>query len=346
MPKRRKLPEEDLAASVADMISSPITRVNLSFLQPETKPAGVVTGPMGEGISVAPKPKGVSATPPEVVPVQQSLPLPASKIMWQVERLGTVFESGSRLRRIQSALDALSAVEEKVYRLLWGTPEEGQEEFRLVQFSLQRISNEACINIKTVREMIPRLIEKGFLEIAAEADVRRNIPTTYRVWGLAAILSRLRRQNRFYVIRTGKGVLYAHPMQAMVSPLEPTGEETIGMGQGKPTPRGLELPSGGSVLEDLAALCRDAFGVDPDRQTLASMVAECQENAIQTTGEPATGAEVLHFAAMRAEVMRKATNIRNHVAVLRKALPGCFTGPAYRAYRSAASELAVASNRS
>ena len=31
--KRRRLPEEDLAAAVADIINSPITRSNLSFLR-------------------------------------------------------------------------------------------------------------------------------------------------------------------------------------------------------------------------------------------------------------------------------------------------------------------------
>ena len=32
--KRRQLPEEDLAAAVAEIINSPITRSNLSFLRP------------------------------------------------------------------------------------------------------------------------------------------------------------------------------------------------------------------------------------------------------------------------------------------------------------------------
>ncbi len=44
---------------------------------------------------------------------------------------------------------------------------------------------------------------------------------------------------------------------------------------------------------------------------------------------------MLYFATMRAEVIRKAPNIRNHIAVLRKALPECFVGVAFRAYRSA-----------
>ena len=48
--KRRKLPEEDLAAAVADIINSPITRSNLSFLRPLAEISPVPT-PMGVGTS-------------------------------------------------------------------------------------------------------------------------------------------------------------------------------------------------------------------------------------------------------------------------------------------------------
>ena len=51
--KRRKLPEEDLAAAVADIINSPITRSNLSFLRPLAVPAPT------ESEQPASKPMGV-----------------------------------------------------------------------------------------------------------------------------------------------------------------------------------------------------------------------------------------------------------------------------------------------
>src|ERR1017187_1643034 len=55
--KRRKLPEEDLAAAVADIINSPITRSNLSFLRPLATPAST------ENESPSPKPMGLEVTP-------------------------------------------------------------------------------------------------------------------------------------------------------------------------------------------------------------------------------------------------------------------------------------------
>jgi len=403
MAKRRKLPDEDLAAAVADMISSPITRANLSFLQPqqEARPMGVNAQPVGV-VSIQPdtEPMGLVAIPvglelvpprlseiqplPPIVasraatpPTQQALGLPSSRVMWQAERIGTVFESNRRLRRIQQAQDALSPIEEKVYNLLWGPRNHNRDEFRLAQFSLQRICNEAHINIKTVRELLPRLIEKSFVEVAAEADVRRNIPTTYRVWGYTAILTRLREQNRFYVVKTGKGVFYAHPMQATVEPIlnstpmgvnylppmgvesAPVGPKPMGpMGASGLKPMGLTgtpskdinkdtivdttTTSSAPPYEQLSTICREAFGAEPDQQILTDMVAACHEKALQTTGQPATEEELLYFATMRAQVIRKAPNIRNHIAVLRKALPECFVGAAFRAYRSAAVAKLVA----
>src|ERR1022692_1438004 len=90
--KRRKLPEEDLAAAVAEIINSPITRSNLSFLRPlavpasqETeqaipKPMGVEVKPMGPSITPMghgskPMGDGLAQKPPESPPVvAQALP--------------------------------------------------------------------------------------------------------------------------------------------------------------------------------------------------------------------------------------------------------------------------------
>src|SRR5882757_1561781 len=210
--KRRRSPEpeEDLAAAVADIINSPITRTTLNFLRPlvpspPTEPPGYDSQPMGVESTFQPIAVGVEPTPMGV-----TLASIANRRLWQAEGLGAIFEE-SRVRRIQRAQDALSLVEEKVYDLLWGTKNQRRDEFRLVHFSLQRISTEARINIKTVRFLIPRLIEKGFLQIEHEADVRRNIPTLYRVPSYAVVLTDQKVRNRFAVAKTGKGVFYVHP---------------------------------------------------------------------------------------------------------------------------------------
>ena len=122
------------------------------------------------------------------------------------------------MRPIREAKDALSPVEQRVYGLLWNASDNSRTDFHLVHYSLQRVASEAHINIRTVRELIPRLIEKGFLRIEAEADVRRNIATLYRVLGPESVLADQRGRNRFHVARTGKGIVYAHPVAARFRP--------------------------------------------------------------------------------------------------------------------------------
>jgi hypothetical protein len=90
-----------------------------------------------------------------------------------------------------------------------------------------------------------------------------------------------------------------------------------------------------SVLAALVKCIQDALGVEPDHALLTGIVEACHQNAIQTTGEPANDEELLYFTGSKARVIFKAPNIRNHLAVLRKAVPECFLGESFRAYRAA-----------
>lgn len=89
----------------------------------------------------------------------------------------------------------------------------------------------------------------------------------------------------------------------------------------------------------LAALVRciqEELGAEPDNTLLGGIIDACHQNAIQTTGEPAGEDELLYFTTSKARVISRAPNIRNHLAVLRKAVPECFMGESFRAYRAAA----------
>ena len=470
--KRRKLPDEDLAAAVADIINSPITRSNLSFLRQPTspspeeisnqksgienhttnrseletqgidpKPTGFGSIPLGlegsspvlseqslnipkgadelqpvvgfretrighdwhttEPISGGPKPIGNKLRPggidgcfaPELlrnipVPQRHSVdiaqwePQASTRPLWQAEGLAALFEQ-SRVKRIWQAQDALSLVEEKVYDLLWGIKNQKKDEFRMVHYSLQRMANEARINIKTVRELIPRLVEKGFLRIEHEADVRRNIPTLYRVFSYSSVLNHQRQRNRFHVVKTGKGVFYVHPVSAALQlrednntiNIKPMGYELKPVGF---KPKGFDAPpvapnpdptSPNSIaplgvrsakpmgvsghlsidnLEDkhtrqtsssswgkIVNSIREWLGVEADDQLLRAMITACHKNSIETTGQPATEDELFYFTSNKASILSRTPNIRNHLAVLKKAVPECFLGETFRAYRLA-----------
>ena len=352
-----------------------------------SSPMGFELTPTGLGGRIGSQPPlSYRHPPPAPGPVHPSLDRPETaqpwqppslaRTLWQAEGYGTLIEQ-SRVRRIYQAQDALSLVEEKVYDLLWGTKNQRKDEFRLVHYSLQRIAAEARINIKTVRELIPRLIEKGFIHIEHEADARRNIPTLYRVSSYATVLSDQKRRDRLYAAKTGKGVVYVHPVSAALATTNPMDPAPTPMGFEPPpmgvTPIGLESkPTGvtpmgplgldvskpmGSVgtvslgsytdsknrqtttspatLAALVGCIREALGVEPDTALLNGIVEACHQNAILTTREPASEEELLYFTNSKARVIFRAPNIRNHLAVLRKAVPECFLGESFRAYRAA-----------
>jgi len=86
----------------------------------------------------------------------------------------------------------------------------------------------------------------------------------------------------------------------------------------------------------LIASIREALALDPDTSLLESMIDTCHANALDTTGEPADEDDLVYFTTTKAKVISRAPNIRNHLAVLRKAVPECFLGESYCAYRAAA----------
>ena len=90
------------------------------------------------------------------------------------------------------------------------------------------------------------------------------------------------------------------------------------------------------LMGQLAAAIRAALGIDPGHPLLAGMIAACHRNALATTGQGATEDELLYFTQSKAQALARAPNIRNHLAVLTRAVPVCFLGEAFRAYRAAA----------
>jgi hypothetical protein len=91
-----------------------------------------------------------------------------------------------------------------------------------------------------------------------------------------------------------------------------------------------------ATLSALIKTVQDILGVEPDNALLTGILDACHQNSIQTTGEPATDEELLYFTGSKARVILRSPNIRNHLAVLRKAVPECFLGESFQAYRTAA----------
>lgn len=367
--RKQRQPNEDLEAAVAEILDNPIVKINLGFLNVgnagsedpsplnggDLEPSGYDIRPIGldaivaaggaafERLDPAPfvVPERSSAMGVELKPMGvESLARAAAsgQNMFLAEQLGTLFPA-ARVHRIRLAQDALSHVEEKVYDLLWGAKNQNRDAYRLSEFSLQRIANEGRLNIKTVRELLPRLVEKGFIAIEREADVRKNRPTQYRVWSYSEVLANQRRRNRFWFVKTGKGVFYASPVSVGVThddrplqELKPMGveQDTVGVSS---KPMGVGDMS--ILLAELSRSVRSGLGITPDERLLKSMVEECRHKAGLTDGELASDEEILQITEMKLRVLRRASSLRNPLAVLRKAVPECFVGQPLVEHRAA-----------
>ncbi len=148
---------------------------------------------------------GSGSTPPD----------PPATAIWQTEA-GEIF-TAKRARRIQRAQDALTHAEETVYDALWGTRTAGTDRERLVRIGYDRLAALARVNEKSARLIIPRLIEKGFVEIHAPADPNRRLGTEYRVFSYGAVLDNQRRRGRQWVLRSGNGVFYVRPVASLTA---------------------------------------------------------------------------------------------------------------------------------
>ena len=90
-----------------------------------------------------------------------------------------------------------------------------------------------------------------------------------------------------------------------------------------------------SLLAALAETVQSILGREGDSALLTGMVGACHQHALDTTGEAASDDEVMYFTTTKARIIAESTNIRNHLAVLRKAVPECFVGEAFVAFRIA-----------
>jgi hypothetical protein len=192
----------------------------------------------------------------------------------------------------------------------------------------------------------------------------------YRVWSYGSVLSRQKAAGWQHVVKTGKGVFYVRPVRVRTTPtgvdLEPMGVRPMGdrpepmpptpmgpVGAGSAKPMGASGPplidSRGNTEEfttttgDVAAetiqglqhIIRTEIGYEADSAILCDMVADCRRQGALATGQTPEDGEILYFAQTKARVLRRSTNIRNHLAVLRKALPACFSGAAYQGFKKA-----------
>ncbi len=145
--------------------------------------------------------------------------------MWRTED-GRSLGSEKKVHRIVLAQDALTRTEESVYDILWGTKTGNGDRSRTVRMGQTQLSRESRLAARNAKEVVARLIQKGFIEISRPPDIEHRIPAEYRVYSYAAVLKRLREQGRNHTVRISTGVYYAFPEGTPDEPTPDASEQT------------------------------------------------------------------------------------------------------------------------
>jgi hypothetical protein len=188
-------------------------------------------GPMGE------TPIGLTASSLRFAPKQIAE-------HWRSLVTGQVYPA-RRVLRVDIAQHSMSLGEERFYETLWKTP--SSERFQVVYESRQArricagyvvLAKVARLNRESVRDLLPKMVEKRIFEEVGEADLVANRGKTYEIFSYQTILARQRDAGLMFVVKNGRAVEF-------VKPFDPMGETHTGGYEGN-TPRGETLPGGGT----------------------------------------------------------------------------------------------------
>jgi len=203
--------------------------------------------------------------------------------------------------------------------------------------------------------IVERLIHKGFVKVETLPDPLRRIPTCYRVFSYRAALEDMRRRNRFHIVRTGNGVLFAHPFTPadtvsvgsvdIVAHGQPetisVGQSaTVTPGQAATVPRGpqatvsvadtlLDSSSEAILIRVINAATNQIIGND----AATTIVSRCRAQAPDCTNDEL--ADIARMEATKAIQERRSSLTGWLITVL----PGRFTGDSFRIYRETKQQI-------
>jgi len=284
--------------------------------------------------------------------------------LWQAETNGSIFPS-SRVKRVEKAQDALTHAEECVYDCLWGVKNASRDESRLARVGYDRVAKTARITKRNAALIIERLIEKGFITIHSPADPLQRIPTQYRVLSYKSALESLARRNRRWVVRSGNGVLFVHPMQIAPSSTTVVVDNLTTVVDGTTTTVVAEQPTTVVTATTLTVVADQPTTVvaattlldnkeKTERQKTSSALAStCRraglildaaaERTIQkrcySYDKEATDDEMAYFADIKIHQLHGTRNIGNLIGLLITAVPEYFVPPAHELWHYRAGKI-------
>ncbi len=212
--KRRTTPEEeDLAAAVADMIQSPITRANLSFL-----------APMETTIVEPAIPRPSTAAVPAAVPtIEQKTQDETTTVVTTTDAAASVASRIPKVHLCRTVQEGHSPSEHAIYMMLWSIGAAAGNDARIVQVSLTRLAARVGMTIKNLQLMLRRLEEKKTIALAKQFSYATKAANAYYVYSQEAVLQRRKDAGLQYAIRN-KGVQFI-PVEEALALLKARQEE-------------------------------------------------------------------------------------------------------------------------
>jgi hypothetical protein len=146
---------------------------------------------------------------------------------WVSLSTGVIYDV-SRVSRVDIAQQSMALGEERFYETIWRCA--GSYTFHIIGESkhihtfragVLALSKIARLNIKTIKDLLPKLIEKKILTVIADGDVRTNLGKTYEIYSYEEILRRQEGSGLTFVIKNGRAVEFVQPGSALggVTPL-------------------------------------------------------------------------------------------------------------------------------
>jgi hypothetical protein len=247
------------------------------------------------------------------------------------------------VQRVAVAQQSMSLGEERVYQAIWhARPIDGITLInrRLKTFALgyDKLARLTRLNEKSIRDIIPKLIEKKILEIVRKEDSWSRTGRTYHIYSYEEILERQRAADLCYIVKNGRAVEFVRPMMgepptvgaSPTVPVRPT--VTVGRtGSGTVGHTTTPLVIDRQTTSQTSSVVREALShyTPVDDAAIRRIV-----NACRTHAPDCTESEIAHFVHEKSVlVTMRGSTIKNPMGHFITAVPACFEGETFRLYR-------------
>ena len=268
--------------------------------------------------------------------------------LWQTAD-GELVPDG-RVKQIRRAQDVINSAEESVYNTLWRDPNSEEDgSARIIQAGYDHLVRQTRLARKTIQRIIAKLIDKGFIEIAKQADIYQRTSTVYRVFNYRTVLDRHEALGRKHVAKVGPGFSYVWELNeppprrtkpdmstvvtSNVSTVVNESPVTVVKMNLSTVVRETTSSIGNNSIEQTSSSSEaiyealSQFGtVDDD--VLKRLTVSCRLAAPDCTDD-----EIVHFIREKGEFVR-AGSIRTPIGFLVTAVPKCFMGESFQRFRA------------